>query len=73
MARHREEQELIAAKLMGRWRSGAPLALAPQKDDPQLGADMQRTNNFDYGKMDPYGYGCPVGLTYPAHEPARYG
>ena len=29
-----EEQELIAAKLMGRWRSGAPLVLAPEQDDP---------------------------------------
>jgi len=57
----REEQELVAAKLMGRWRSGAPLVLAPLKDDPALGADMQRTNNFDYGKMDPLGYACPVG------------
>jgi Dyp-type peroxidase family len=57
----REEQELMAAKLMGRWRSGAPLVLAPQKDDPALGADLQRTNNFDYGTMDPYGYSCPVG------------
>ena len=57
----REEQELVAAKLMGRWRSGAPLVLAPEKDDPALGVDMQRTNDFDYGKMDPYGYGCPVG------------
>jgi deferrochelatase/peroxidase EfeB len=56
-----EEQELVAAKLMGRWRSGAPLTLSPQKDDPALGADMQRTNNFDYGKTDPYGYGCPLG------------
>jgi len=56
-----DEQELVAAKLMGRWRSGAPLVLAPQKDDPALGVDLQRTNNFDYGKMDPYGYGCPVG------------
>jgi len=56
-----DEQELIAAKLMGRWRSGAPLTLAPHKDDHALGADMQRTNNFNYGKMDPYGYGCPVG------------
>jgi deferrochelatase/peroxidase EfeB len=56
-----EEQELIAAKLMGRWRSGAPLVLAPLKDDPTLGADMHRTNNFDYGKMDPLGYACPVG------------
>ena len=26
-----EEQELIAAKLMGRWRSGAPLVLAPEQ------------------------------------------
>ena len=26
-----EEQELVAAKLMGRWRSGAPLVLAPDE------------------------------------------
>ena len=56
-----EEQELIAAKLMGRWRSGAPLVLAPTKDDPELGADRQRNNNFDYGKMDPHGYAAPLG------------
>ncbi len=56
-----EGQELMAAKLMGRWRSGAPLVLAPGKDDPELGADMQRNNDFDYGTMDPQGYGCPVG------------
>ena len=56
-----EGQELIAAKLMGRWRSGAPLTLAPQRDDPALGADIQRANNFNYGTMDPYGYGCPLG------------
>ena len=56
-----EEQELIAAKLMGRWRSGAPLVLAPEKDDPALGADRQRNNNFDYGKMDPHGYAAPLG------------
>jgi deferrochelatase/peroxidase EfeB len=56
-----EEQELIAAKLMGRWRSGAPLVLAPEKDDPQLGADPQRTNAFNYANMDPHGYACPLG------------
>jgi deferrochelatase/peroxidase EfeB len=56
-----EQQELVAAKLMGRWRSGAPLVLSPDKDDPELGKDMQRNNNFDYAKMDPYGYGCPLG------------
>jgi deferrochelatase/peroxidase EfeB len=56
-----EEQELLAAKLMGRWRSGAPLVLAPDKDDPQLGADRERNNDFDYGKMDPLGYAVPLG------------
>ncbi|PYK63039.1 MAG: peroxidase [Verrucomicrobia bacterium] len=56
-----EEQELVAAKLMGRWRSGAPLVLAPNRDDPELGADMQRTNDFNYKEMDPHGYAVPLG------------
>ena len=56
-----EEQELLAAKLMGRWRSGAPLVLAPEKDDPELGADPQRNNDFNYKEMDPHGYAVPLG------------
>jgi Dyp-type peroxidase family len=56
-----EEQELIAAKLMGRWRSGAPLVLAPERDDPALGADPQRNNDFNYREMDPHGYAVPLG------------
>ncbi|WP_404926182.1 Dyp-type peroxidase [Mesorhizobium sp. ORM16] len=56
-----DEQELLAAKLMGRWRSGAPLVLSPERDDPTLAADRQRNNNFDYGKMDPLGYAIPLG------------
>lgn len=56
-----EQQEWIAAKLMGRWRSGAPLVLSPDKDDPTLGADPQRNNDFSYDNMDPHGYGCPLG------------
>ncbi len=56
-----EEQELIAAKLMGRWRSGAPLVLAPDKDDPVLGADPQRNNDFNYKESDPHGYAVPLG------------
>jgi Dyp-type peroxidase family len=55
------QQELIAAKLMGRWRSGAPLVLSPDKEDPELGADLQRTNDFAYAEKDPYGYACPLG------------
>jgi Dyp-type peroxidase family len=56
-----EEQEFIAAKLMGRWRSGAPLVLAPQRDDAALGADPQRNNNFNYKEDDPHGYAAPLG------------
>ena len=56
-----EGQELIAAKLMGRWRSGAPLVLSPDKDDPALGADLKRSNDFNYKEMDPHGYAVPLG------------
>ncbi|MGW3539361.1 Dyp-type peroxidase [Nocardia niigatensis] len=55
------DQELLAAKLMGRWRSGAPLVLAPDADDPELGADPARNNDFDYKQMDPHGYAVPLG------------
>jgi Dyp-type peroxidase family len=56
-----DERELLAAKFMGRWRSGAPLVLAPDKDDPELGADPMRNNDFNYEEMDPFGYACPLG------------
>lgn len=56
-----QEQELLAAKLMGRWRSGAPLVLAPDKDDPALGADPRRNNDFNYKQEDPQGYAVPLG------------
>ncbi|OBJ61821.1 peroxidase [Mycobacterium sp. 1423905.2] len=56
-----EDEELLAAKFMGRWRSGAPLVLAPDKDDPELGADPLRNNDFNYQEMDPHGYACPLG------------
>ena len=56
-----DERELVAAKLMGRWRSGAPLVLAPGQDDPALGADLQRNNDFNYKDMDPQGYAVPLG------------
>src|SRR5262245_46555039 len=55
-----QEQELLAAKLVGRWRSGAPLTLAPDKDNPALGADPRRNNDFDYAN-DPRGRQVPFG------------
>jgi len=55
-----EERELLAAKLVGRWRSGAPLVLAPDVDNPALGADPHRNNDFNYstdsrGRQAPFG------------------
>ena len=53
-----EEEELLAAKMVGRWRSGAPLVLAPDHDDPALGADANRNNDFSYAD-DMKGLKCP--------------
>jgi Dyp-type peroxidase family len=47
--------------MMGRWRSGAPLALAPDHDDAALGGDPNRRNNFLYYDDDPQGFKCPAG------------
>jgi Dyp-type peroxidase family len=53
-----EEEELIAAKMVGRWRSGAPLVLAPDRDEAQLGTDPSRNNAFSYAD-DMKGLKCP--------------
>ncbi len=55
------QTEWLAAKMVGRWPSGAPLTLTPEADDPLLGADPIRANNFMYAHEDRDGYGCPVG------------
>ncbi|RPJ50090.1 MAG: Dyp-type peroxidase, partial [Acidobacteria bacterium] len=53
-------QDLVAAKIMGRWRSGCPLDLSPDKDNPAIAADPQRRNNFTY-EGDDQGLRCPLG------------
>jgi Dyp-type peroxidase family len=53
-------EELLAAKMMGRWRSGAPLALAPEQDDRNLGGDRTRNNEFLFAD-DPLGLKTPPG------------
>jgi deferrochelatase/peroxidase EfeB len=55
-----QERELLAAKLVGRWRSGAPLTLAPEQDDAALGEDPRRNNDFTYAH-DPRGLQAPIG------------
>lgn len=58
--RSRDEGEQLAARLMGRWPSGAPVTLTQHADDPALGADPDRNNRFDYHD-DPLGFACPRG------------
>jgi Dyp-type peroxidase family len=53
-------QDLVAAKMMGRWRSGCPVDLAPEKDDLAIAADPERRNNFTYAG-DEQGLRCPLG------------
>jgi hypothetical protein len=47
-------QELLAAKLMGRWRNGTPLVLSPDRQNDQLAS----SNDFSYAS-DPNGSRCP--------------
>ena len=61
------EPELLGARLFGRWKSGAPLELAPLYDNAALGSDAMRNNDFDYGD-DPFQRRCP----YAAHIRKAY-
>jgi Dyp-type peroxidase family len=59
-AASREEEALLGAKMVGRWQSGAPLVLAPERDEPELGTDAKRNNDFLYAD-DLRGFKCPAG------------
>lgn len=52
-----KSRDMIAAKMMGRWRSGTPLSKCPMHDDPALSDD----NTFGFHEDDQYGYKCPAG------------
>ncbi len=47
----------LAAKMVGRWPSGAPVTLAPDEDDPALAT----ANDFTYFYADEFGLNCPIG------------
>jgi Dyp-type peroxidase family len=53
--------------MVGRWKSGAPLELAPLRDNPALGSNDNRNNDFAYGD-DPFQRKCP----YAAHIRKAY-
>lgn len=62
-ARTGMSEELIAAKLCGRWRNGVPLVLSPKTDTPHPPIPPEALNDFDYvGRYgDERGYRCPIG------------
>jgi Dyp-type peroxidase family len=56
------DKEWIAAKMMGRWKNGVPLALRPGNDGGQRASKSDMTaNDFAYAHDDPQGQRCPFG------------
>ena len=63
------DRELVAAKLMGRWRNGVPLSLSPATADPAVPLAEEELNEFDYVPApghrgvhdDTAGGRCPIG------------
>jgi Dyp-type peroxidase family len=51
---------LLAAKIVGRWPDGTPLAVSPDRPDAKLSSDSARINDFGYSG-DPAGVRCPLG------------
>jgi Dyp-type peroxidase family len=48
----------LAAKMVGRWPSGASLVKSPEADNPQM---MDDDDFLYYGSGDPHGLKCPLG------------
>ena len=68
------DSELLASRMVGRWRSGAPLLLAPLQDNIALGKDPALNNHFEYSR-DPLQRACPyaahIRKTNPRDDPNR--
>lgn len=56
-----DARERLGAKIVGRWKSGAPLSLYPDRDPYQGVPPEVDENNFAYDKDDKQGFGCPIG------------
>ncbi|WP_180361757.1 Dyp-type peroxidase [Paenibacillus sp. BGI2013] len=46
-------EDLIGAKLMGRWPSGAPIIRSPEHDQENIGKDAYESNHFSYNEVEP--------------------
>jgi len=55
------DEELLAAKVVGRWRNGTPLVTSPDRPDPEFSATAAGSNAFRYLDVDADGRRCPLG------------
>ncbi len=55
------DEELLAAKIVGRWRNGTPLVKSPAGPDPSFSATAPGSNDFRYLDVDADGGRCPLG------------
>ena len=61
--------ELLAAKIVGRWRNGTPLIFSPDSDSPAQALNASEMNQYDYAPTaanpeaynDRRGFRCPIG------------
>ncbi len=57
-----EDQERLAAQMVGRWPDGAPVVRHPRDDSDYSGDDAEYDlNDFRYFSEDPHGRRCPIG------------
>lgn len=42
------DPDLLGARIIGRWKSGAPIDLSPTQDNATLAKDPMQNNNFDF-------------------------
>jgi deferrochelatase/peroxidase EfeB len=67
--RHHMDSEMVAAKMVGRWRNGNPLVLTPHRPDPDPEIPWDNIDKYDYAPSDRApeylddkdGMRCPIG------------
>jgi Dyp-type peroxidase family len=62
---------LLGARLVGRWKSGAPVSLSPLQDNPLQGGDKLQNNDFEFDD-DSAARRCPfaahIRKSYPRND-----
>jgi len=57
-----EGSALLGARMVGRWMSGAPVDITPFVDDPALGTDATKNNDFAYVGEITSSFRCPFAM-----------